>query len=123
MQTTPPQYNAIDIFRNLYARHSFDCGNLPGLGGIHKEVDLAPCCAACLSVDRIWFGSALVPSALVSSTQHSALNAARRAGTDDYRPMGGVHFSCAHNLGVSASAVLLALFAHYQGAEVAAHSV
>jgi hypothetical protein len=39
--------------------------------------------------------------------------------------MGSVHFSCVHNLGVSASAILLALFAHYQGAEfrVAPHSV
>lgn len=42
----------------------------------------------------------------------------QRAGTDDYRTMGSVHFSCVHNLRVSASVILLAIFAHYQGAEV-----
>lgn len=86
-----------------------------GLGGTHK--DRARATRRACPVCRPNLGSrfVLVPT----STQHSALgHSVQRTGTDDYRTMGSVHFSCVHNLRVSASAILLAIFAHYQGAEV-----
>lgn len=83
------------------------------------KIELAPPGVPVLSADRIWFRSRFVLD------KHSALShSVQRPGTDDYRTMGSVHFSCVHNLRVSASAILLAIFAYYQGAEagVATHS-